>query len=138
MPLVRKVMIVEGATDRERLLQVLREPVDILCTGGTLSYEKVEARIAPLYTADCEVYILVDADEPGQKLRNQLRQELPRATHLYTRRMYREVASTPLDVLASILDAAHFAVDETWLQVAQRPQRRDGSRGVGGGDHRRR
>ncbi|MCL6454084.1 MAG: DUF2399 domain-containing protein [Alicyclobacillus sp.] len=138
MPPVRKVMIVEGETDRDRVLQVLREPVHIICTGGTLSYEKVEARIEPLYAADCEVYVLVDADAPGMKLRNQLRQELPHATHLYTRRMYREVAATPLDVLASILEAAHFAVDETWLQVAQRPPSRDWPSGVDGAGRRRR
>lgn len=108
-----KVIIVEGETDRERVLEVLSEAVVIICTGGTMSYRKMEERIIPLEEA--EVFILVDADESGMKLRNQLKQELPNAQHLYTRRMYREVATTPLDVLASILDSAHFDVDEKLL-----------------------
>ncbi|MBX5436474.1 MAG: hypothetical protein IRZ33_04565 [Alicyclobacillaceae bacterium] len=110
----RKVLIVEGPTDRERVLQILAEPVFVLCTNGTLSYEKVEEWIVPLQQED--VYILVDADEPGMKLRNQLKQELPAARHLYTRRMYREVARTPMDVLAKILADAHFEIDERWLR----------------------
>jgi toprim domain protein len=100
---------VEGKKDKERLLQVLDEPVDIICTFGTLSNEKIEDIILPLQ--DEEVYILVDADDSGNKLRNQLKQELPNAKHLYTRRMYREVQSTPLEHLAEILEKAHFEVD---------------------------
>lgn len=110
---LRKVIVVEGKTDKERLLQVLEESVSIVCTQGTLSYEKVEDWIIPLQ--DAEVYILVDADKPGMKLRNQLKQELPNARHLYTTRAYREVARTPLSYLAKILMNAHFAVDERLL-----------------------
>jgi toprim domain protein len=105
-----KVIIVEGKTDRERLLQILREQVHIICTNGTLSQEKIEELILPV--EDEEVYILVDADEAGNKLRNQLKQLLPNARHLYTRRMYREIARTPLEYLAKILFDAHFDVIE--------------------------
>lgn len=105
-----KIIIVEGKTDRKRLFDVLNEPVDIICTYGTLSDEKVEEMILPLQDED--VYILVDADDPGNKLRNQLKQELPNARHLYTRKMFREVASTPLDHLADILAKAHFVVKD--------------------------
>jgi toprim domain protein len=108
-----KVIIVEGKTDKRRLLIILDEPVRIVCTGGTLSYEKIENVILPLHGED--VYILVDADAPGMKLRNQLKQELPNAKHLYTRKMYREVARTPLDVLAKLLSDAHFVIDDGWL-----------------------
>jgi toprim domain protein len=108
-----KVIIVEGKTDKDRIDKILEEPVDIVCTHGTLSYDKLEQVIVPLQTE--EVYILVDADAPGMKLRNQLKQELPNAHHLYTRRMYREVARTPMDYLARILMEAHFDIDERWL-----------------------
>ncbi|MBX6352615.1 MAG: hypothetical protein IRZ10_04705 [Thermoflavifilum sp.] len=109
----RKVIIVEGKTDRDRLLKVLAEPVRILCTQGTLRYDTLEDWAAELQ--DDDVYILVDADDSGNRLRAALRRELPRARHLYTRRMYREVATTPLDVLAKVLWDAHFEVDEHWL-----------------------
>ncbi|MCL6636602.1 MAG: toprim domain-containing protein [Alicyclobacillus sp.] len=113
-PRQQKVIIVEGSSDRQRLLQVLREPVRIVCTRGTLSYATLEDVIVPLQGE--EVYILVDADDPGMALRRQLRQELPNARHLYTRRVYREVARTPLEVLAKVLHDAHFEVDPRWLQ----------------------
>jgi toprim domain protein len=108
-----KVIIVEGKTDRERLQKILDEPVRIVCTYGTLSYDKIEEVILPLQNED--VYILVDADDSGMKLRNQLKQELPNARHLYTRRTYKEVARTPYEHLARVLADAHFQVDERYL-----------------------
>lgn len=108
-----KVIIVEGKTDRERILQILGERVEILCTNGTLGYERLQE--LALHWQHDDVYILVDADEPGMKLRNQLKQELPNARHLYTRKMYREVAFTPMSYLAKMLQDAHFEVDERWL-----------------------
>lgn len=104
----RKIMIVEGKRDKEKLLQILDEPVEIICTYGTLSEEKLEELILPLQDED--VYVLVDADDAGNKLRNQFKRELPNARHLYTRRMYREVQDTPLEYLAEVLAKEHFAV----------------------------
>lgn len=103
-----KVIIVEGKTDKERLLKILSEPVRIICTYGTLSEEKLEELILPLQYD--EVYILVDADEAGNRLRRELQRELPNARHLYTRKMFREVATTPLEHLARVLFDAHFEV----------------------------
>ncbi|RXT08751.1 toprim domain-containing protein [Ammoniphilus sp. CFH 90114] len=108
-----KIIIVEGKTDKEKLLQILNESVEIVCTFGTLSDDKIEEMILPLQDED--VYVLVDADGAGNKLRQQLKRELPNAKHLYTRRMYREVATTPLEHLAKILDDAHFSVHEQYL-----------------------
>jgi toprim domain protein len=106
----RKFIIVEGRKDKERLLQILDEPVEIICTYGTLSEEKIERLIIPLQYE--EVYILVDADDAGNKLRTQLKRELPHAKHLYTRKMYRQVQSTPLEYLAEVLMNAHFEINE--------------------------
>jgi toprim domain protein len=104
-----KVLIVEGTSDRKRVMEVLHEPVHIICTNGTLSAEKLEEVIYPI--EDEDVYILVDADESGEKLRRQLKRELPNATHLYTEKEYRQIEDTPLDYLAQIL-SKYFQVKE--------------------------
>lgn len=71
-PKSQKVIIVEGKTDKKRLLDILAEPVEIICTYGTLSDDKIEELIWPLVDEE-EVYILVDADDSGNKLRGQLK-----------------------------------------------------------------
>ena len=103
-----KVIIVEGKTDKQRLLQLLDEPVKIACTYGTLGLDKLERLI--LEFGDDEVCVLLDADHAGDKARRLFKQEFPNVRHLYTHRMYREVATTPLNVLAQILEGAHFAI----------------------------
>lgn len=103
-----RVIIVEGKTDKQRLQQLLDEPVEIACTFGTLGLDKLEQLIAEF--SDDEVCVLLDADHAGDKARRLFKQEFPNVRHLYTHRMYREVATTPLNVLAQILEGAHFAV----------------------------
>ncbi|MGI6449321.1 MAG: toprim domain-containing protein [Desulfitobacteriia bacterium] len=105
---MKKAIIVEGKTDREKLLKVLKEPVDIICTYGTINLTELEKILdEDLYT---EVYVLVDADEAGTKLRKNIKQLFPNFRHIYTKKMYREVASTPSEELARILHHAHFEV----------------------------
>jgi toprim domain protein len=111
MNVARKVIIVEGKTDKKRLLELLAEPVEVICTYGTLSEEKIEELIVPLQ-AEEDVYILMDADDAGNKMRARLKRELPNARHLYTRRMYREVATTPTEYLIEVLAKAHFEIIE--------------------------
>jgi len=96
-----KVLIVEGTNDRKRVKQILVEQVDIICTYGTLSEEKLETLILPIEERD--VYILVDADEAGESLRKQLKRELPNATHLYTEKRFKQVETTPMEYLTHIL-----------------------------------
>ncbi|NME98353.1 hypothetical protein HF838_08780 [Aneurinibacillus aneurinilyticus] len=105
-----KVIIVEGKTDKKRLEKVIAEPVEIICTHGTLSTGKLE----DIYhrTGDCDVYIFVDEDASGKKLRSQLKHEFPNAYHLYTRRSYTEIARTPYEYLMKILRDAHIEVNE--------------------------
>ena len=103
-----RVIIVEGKTDKKRLEQILDEPVEITCTYGTLGLDKLEELIAE-YSED-DVCVLLDADDAGDKARRLFKQEFPNVRHVYTHRMYREVATTPLNVLAQILEGAHFAV----------------------------
>ncbi|UWG99226.1 hypothetical protein LPY66_09920 [Dehalobacter sp. DCM] len=103
-----KAIIVEGKTDRERLLEVLDEPVDIICTYGTMNQSRLEELIDESGYDD--IYVLLDADESGNKLRRTIRNLFPNFKHLYTRKMYREVATTPLDELSVILKNAYFDV----------------------------
>lgn len=109
--LTDRVVIVEGKTDRERLLRLLDEPVTILCTYGTYSADKAE-RLMKAAAEALEVYIFTDEDDRGKHLRSQLRQDFPRAIHLHTKKEYGEVARTPLDELADILKRAGFQVRE--------------------------
>lgn len=113
------VMIVEGITDKAAIEDLLDEPVQIVCTNGTVGYEQLQDLAEEL--AGEELYVLVDADEPGNKLRRQLKQVFAGATHLYTTRMYRQVATTPKEELARILDKAHFALKEPWSELVQHP-----------------
>ncbi len=103
-----KVIIVEGKTDKEQLMRVLDEQVEIICTYGTISFDRLEELSEELEEKD--VYVLVDADDAGEKLRRQLTQEIPHAEHLYITMLHREVAETPLNYLNRILRAAKFKV----------------------------
>ena len=110
---MRKSIIVEGKTDRERLLKILDEDVDIICTYGTMGDDKLEKLIDE--GEYDEVFVLVDADEAGQKLRRSIKRVFPNFRHLYTRKKYREVATTPTEELAKELHKAHFLVKEDYL-----------------------
>ncbi|NGQ96659.1 hypothetical protein G3578_15960 [Brevibacillus sp. SYP-B805] len=104
-----RVIIVEGKTDRERLKRVLAETVAIYCTYGSYHAEKIE-RLAEKIGPAAEVYIFTDEDYSGRKLRAQLREDFPDAIHLYTKKEFAEVARTPDEVLAEILEEAGFLV----------------------------
>lgn len=109
-----KVIIVEGSTDRKRVQAVLNESVEIICTNGTISLSKLDELVDALENK--EVYILADADESGEKLRKQLRREMPNAFHLYIDRTYREVANAPGYHLATVLLAANIDVKAEFLK----------------------
>lgn len=103
-----RVIIVEGKTDKEKILKALEESVKIFCTFGTLNNETLEIIIDEYHKND--VYIFVDSDDSGVKLRKQLRRGLPNAHHLYTEKIFKEVAATPIKYLSEILKKAHFDV----------------------------
>ncbi|MCF6138578.1 toprim domain-containing protein [Pseudalkalibacillus berkeleyi] len=113
MELETKVLIVEGKTDRDKVKKLIQEPVEIICTHGTLSFTKLEELIELI--EDRDIYILVDEDDAGHKLRKILKRELPNANHLYTQSIYKEVAETPLMYLAKILMNANFRIDQRYL-----------------------
>ncbi len=111
--LTEKVIIVEGTTDKRKVQAIVREPVDIICTNGTIGITKLDELIDMLY--DKDVFILVDADAAGEKLRKQFKKEFPEAEHLYIDRMYREVATAPEHHIASVLLGANIDVYTEFL-----------------------
>jgi toprim domain protein len=111
---VDKVIIVEGTSDRNKVKKIVKEPVEIICTNGTISITKLDELIDQLSERD--VYILVDADDAGEKLRKQFKREFPEAEHLYIDRMYREVATAPKRHLATVLIGANIDVHAEYLE----------------------
>jgi toprim domain protein len=114
---VEKVMIVEGLSDKRKVKKIIKEPLEIICTNGTISITKLDELID--YLEDKEVYILVDADNAGEKLRKQLRRELPNAIHLYIDKMYREVETTPDHHLATVLLSVNIDIHTEYLEISQ-------------------
>ena len=113
---VDKVLIVEGKSDKNKVKRIVKEPVEIICTNGTISITKLDELIEFLENKD--VYILVDADFSGEKLRKQLKREFPQAEHLYIDRMYREVATAPVHHLATVLIGANIDVHTEFLEMS--------------------
>jgi toprim domain protein len=111
--LPEKVIIVEGTSDKRKVKAIVSEPVEIICTNGTISITRLDELIETL--EDRDVFILVDADDAGEKLRKQFKRELPEAEHLYIDRMYREVATAPEHHLATVLLGANIDVYTEFL-----------------------
>lgn len=110
---IEKVIIVEGKSDKKRIQDIIREPIEIICTNGTISLSKLDEIID--CTFNKEVYILVDSDDSGNKLRKQFKRELPEAEHLYIDKMYREVATAPRHHIATVLLSANIDVNAEFL-----------------------
>ncbi|MBO8176246.1 toprim domain-containing protein [Aeribacillus pallidus] len=110
----KKVIIVEGTSDKRKIEAIINEPVEIICTNGTISISKMDELVDQLY--DKEVFILVDADDAGEKLRKLFKREFPEAEHIYIDRMYREVAAAPSRHLATVLLSANIDVNMIYLE----------------------
>jgi toprim domain protein len=110
---VEKVIIVEGSSDKKKVKEIIREPIEIICTNGTIGLSRLDELIESLFNR--EVYILVDADAAGEKLRKQFKKEIPEAAHLYIDKMYKEVASAPGHHLAMVLMGANIDVNTEFL-----------------------
>ncbi|WP_164668206.1 toprim domain-containing protein [Virgibacillus doumboii] len=110
-----KVIIVEGLTDKKQVRKVITDDAEVICTNGTLGVEKFDELLETYDLDNRDVYILVDEDSSGIKLRKQLRRELPHAEHIYVSSEYREVATTPEHVLATTLAGKRIEVNPIFL-----------------------
>ena len=61
-----KVIIVEGVSDKKRVQPVLNQNVEIKCTNGTISQDKLDQLVEEF--EEREVYIFFDADDSGEKI----------------------------------------------------------------------
>ncbi|SFA90437.1 toprim domain protein [Lentibacillus halodurans] len=111
-----KVIIVEGLTDKKQIKKVITDDdAEIVCTNGTLGVEKFDELLDRYDLDNRDVYIFVDEDSPGIKLRHQLSRELPHAEHIYVSSEFREVATTPENILAAELAGKGIAVNPIFL-----------------------
>src|SRR5699024_11922040 len=113
----KKVVIVEGTNDKHHIKKVLLEDVDIICTHGTFGVEKFDEMLDAYQLDDRDVYIFVDSDEPSEKLRQQLKQELQHAIHLYVPPEWGEVQATPEKIIAHELLQAYFDVHSIYFYL---------------------
>ncbi|WP_217594972.1 DNA primase [Cohnella sp. GbtcB17] len=97
-------IIVEGKNDRSRLARVLSPEVPIHCTFGTLSSSRIEALRKAIGRR--HVYLYMDNDSSGRRIRGVLRDVFPDADHIYTRRGYAGVEGTPEEYLIQQLEKA--------------------------------
>lgn len=109
MNLSNKVLIVEGKTDKRRLEEVLVEPVQIICTFGTMGIGKLDEIIEQL--DDSQIFILSDADKEGKNIRKWFKKHLSESTHIYIDPKFGEVGRCPHDYLANLLLRHGFYVD---------------------------
>lgn len=110
-----KVIIVEGRSDKVKVAKILEEDVEIICTNGTVSTQKIEELVDEYDLDNKDVYILADADHAGEKLRSQFKRELPNAEHIYIDKAFREVATTPEYHLAIALLSKNINVNPKFL-----------------------
>jgi len=97
-------IIVEGKNDRSRLRSIIHEDVPIHCTygtPGTAQIDKLQKQVG-----DRDVYLFMDNDASGKRIRGKLRDTFPDAEHIYTRRSYPGVEGTPAPYLIEQLEKA--------------------------------
>ncbi|RCX19649.1 toprim domain protein [Fontibacillus phaseoli] len=97
-------IIVEGKNDRSKLRRLLNEEVQIHCTFGTLNSLKLEALRKRV--KEDELYLFMDNDPSGKKIRGILRDAFPDAEQIYTRRGYAGVEGTPDEYVIAQLEKA--------------------------------
>lgn len=112
--IMKKIIVVEGKADKQRLLHIISEPVEVICTHGTISPYHLEELLSPY--EDEEIFIFMDMDFEGERIRHAIVALFPHAKHLYTDVIYIEVERTPFKLLATILSIAHIQVYTEFLQ----------------------
>ncbi|ANE45068.1 DNA primase [Paenibacillus swuensis] len=98
------VLIVEGKNDKRRLTRLLSPDIDIYCTFGTLNTDKTEQLRKKVRNR--QVYLFMDNDSSGSRIRKVLRDMFPDSEQIYTRRGYAGVEGTPDEYLIQQLEKA--------------------------------
>lgn len=111
----KKVIIVEGLSDKKHIQKLIAEDIDIICTNGTFAIERFDEMLEKYDLDHREVYIFVDSDQSGVTLRRKLTVELPHAQQLYIPEEHVEVERTPESIVAMELSKHHIAIKPRWL-----------------------
>ena len=91
-----------GKSDKKRVKQVIDQPIEIICTNGTMGVDKLDAMIESLYGK--QVHILVDSDNEGEKIRKWFKRYLSESHHIRIDKQYCEVAKCPKPYLSRVLE----------------------------------
>ena len=110
-----RVVIVEGLSDKRQIEKIINDDVEVVCTNGTLGVAKLDELLYDYDLDHRDVFIMVDEDESGHKLRKLLARELPHAEHIHVSSEFREVAATPSYALATALAAKRIVVNPLYL-----------------------
>lgn len=97
-------VIVEGKNDRSKIRRLLSPDIQILCTYGSLNSLKLEQ--LKKMAGNSELFLFMDNDSSGKKIRAILRDLFPDAEQIYTRRGYAGVEGTPDEYLIQQLEKA--------------------------------
>lgn len=98
------VVIVEGKNDMNKLRGVLSSDIEILCTFGSLSSERMY--LLQKKSGNKQVYLFMDNDVSGKKIRGMLRDLFPDSEQIYTRKGYAGVEGTPEEYIIQQLEKA--------------------------------
>ncbi|MFD2830188.1 toprim domain-containing protein [Corticicoccus populi] len=128
MYLSEKVIIVEGKSDKCRVESVIAEPVQIICTFGTMGVSKLDNILDQIAVSD--IYILSDADKEGQKIRQWFKKHLSESKHIYIDPKFGAVARCPKDYLAGVLHRQGFQVKPGFLRGKYYDEARVGYQGL--------
>ena len=107
MAILNKVIIVEGKSDKKRVQQVIAEPINIICTHGTMSIDKLDDMIETLY--EKQVFVLADSDDEGEKIRKWFKRHLSECENI-SMWIKHFVARCPKNYLAHVLSKHGFTV----------------------------
>ncbi|MBW5447260.1 DNA primase [Cohnella sp. CFH 77786] len=99
-------IIVEGKNDKSRLARVLSPLIPVFCTFGTPNSGRIETLRKAV--GHRQVFLFLDNDSSGSRIRGMLRDVFPDAEHLYTRKGYKGVEGTPEEYLIQQLEKAGF------------------------------
>ena len=113
-------IIVEGKNDRSKLRRLLNDDIRILCTFGTPNAAKLESLY--IEAKHDEVYLFLDNDSSGRKIRALLSDLFPDAEHIYTRRGYAGVEGTPDEYAVQQLEKAGLDEFIQYPEPMLRPQ----------------
>jgi toprim domain protein len=95
------LFIVEGKTDKRRLLQFLPPSTNILVTNGYVDEERLLDLLEPY--EEYEFVTLFDADANGDFYRQLMNRIYPEAVQIQIPLKYKEVAETPVSVLQKLI-----------------------------------